>query len=138
MRNERGITLVELVAALAIAGIILILIGSVFMSGLKTSDRSKMNQKLQQEANYITELVRTEFLKRPEKVEHSVITLSVSDDRLQMDGTTISEGYTYILEPTEPVSSLEMDRSKSSFRFNIRLERNEQSYEVKTTFSKLK
>ena len=58
MKNERGITLVELLAVLAIGGIIIALLTSVFINGKKASDRGATNQMLQQEANYIMETIR--------------------------------------------------------------------------------
>lgn len=142
MRNERGVTLIELVAVLAIVGIILVLISSVFIGGLKASNRSTTNQQLQQEANYITEAIRNEYLKNPEKDRVPIkMELEILGDRLEMDGAVISEGYIYNFgtdEATESILVLEIDRSKGSFEFNLGLEKNGQIYEVKTTFSKLK
>ena len=50
MRNERGLTLVELLAVLAILGTIIALIGTVLINGIKSSERNRTNQQLQQEA----------------------------------------------------------------------------------------
>ena len=141
MRNERGITLIELVAVLAIVGIILTLISSVLISGLKASDRSSTNQRLQQEANYITEAIRNEYLNHPDKVENPIITLKVEDNKLKLDETTISEGYTYTfgsVDSIDPSLILEIDRNEESVEYKLKLEKNNQIYEVNTTLSKLK
>ena len=44
MRNERGLTLVELLAVLVIFVIIMALIATVLINGTKVSDRSATNQ----------------------------------------------------------------------------------------------
>lgn len=76
MRNERGLTLVELLAVLALVAIIMTLIISVFINGAKASERSTTNQRLQQEANYIVESIRNEYL----RLEDTVFELYVDQD----------------------------------------------------------
>ena len=61
MNNERGLTLVELLAVLAIFGIIMALVVTVLINGKKASNRNATNQQLQQEANYIMETIRSEY-----------------------------------------------------------------------------
>ena len=99
MRNERGLTLVELLAVLAILGIIIALIGTVLINGIKASDRNRTNQQLQQEANYITETIRHQYLEpKEEKIE---FTIEGEDENqiLKIDGNMISEGYRYDIQP---------------------------------------
>ena len=57
----------------------------------KASDRTVTNQTLQQEANFILETIRNEYLiLKGDKIE-----LIVVDDTLTMDGKDISNGYSY-------------------------------------------
>src|SRR5690606_26379152 len=96
MKNERGLTLVELLASLAIIGIILALVGSVLITGLKSANRNTINQQMQQEANYITEIVRKEYLRKYDKnIMEKTIKFNVEEDVLKMNGTIISRGYQY-------------------------------------------
>ena len=93
MKNERGLTLVELLAVLAILGIIMALIGTVLINGIKASNRNATNQQLQQEANYITETIRNQYLKRTSNP--IILEIDNHEHSLKMDGTIISQGYTY-------------------------------------------
>ncbi|WP_415579221.1 type II secretion system protein, partial [Filibacter tadaridae] len=95
MKNERGLTLVELLAVLAIVGVIMALLGSVLINGIKASNRTTTRQQLQQEANYITEVVRNEYLG-----QGSGSFTIYSDDvnqTLKIESKIISEGYIYKL-----------------------------------------
>lgn len=153
MRNEKGITLVELLATLAIAGIIIALIASVLTSGSNASQRTGLNQRLQQEGNIVVEKIRAQYLMNqqddsiPDKFE-----IAIKNDKLiftdEMGNTEIiSEGYSYDLDPSAAVSSPSkqitiLDRTKKSeFNLIIRAKSNEgaeeQEYKINTTFSKI-
>jgi len=135
MKNERGVTLVELLAVLAIFGVIMLVLGSIFIDGMKASDRNATNQRLQQEANYILESVRKEYLKRPEDVTISEIILKVEPQNggktLKLNDETISEGFTYELGTNTIL------RESSSSHFNLTIKKNGKSYTIDTTLSKL-
>ncbi|TAA70477.1 type II secretion system protein [Planococcus salinarum] len=153
MKNERGITLVELIAVLAIAGIVVALIASVLASGTNASQRTSMNQRLQQEGNIIVEKIRAEYLLNQQ--EDSIpdqFEILVQNDRLILsDGTgitmTLSEGYEYDLDPPAEQSAPSklktlLDRTvNSEFNLQIRGKSNEnsdaQEYNINTSFSKL-
>ena len=51
--NEKGITLVELLAALALFGVISVLLWNLFFQALNFNDRAVTQNQLQQEANLI-------------------------------------------------------------------------------------
>jgi prepilin-type N-terminal cleavage/methylation domain-containing protein len=136
MKNERGITLVELLAVLAIGGIILVLLTSVFINGKKASDRSVTNQMLQQEANYILETIRKEYL----KLEDDDIKLEIIDKTLKMNEKVISQGYSYdfIIDNAEGeiVYPIIIKRNKS-FPLKLTITKENLHYTVNTTLSKL-
>lgn len=137
MRNERGITLVELLAVIALSSVILILLISVFINGSKAANRSSENQRLQQEANYIMETIRREYLK-PVDTE---IELKIDKENqiLMIDGKNISEGYDYQLLNSERAEILiqRIKRNKSE-AIDLTIRKGKLFYEVKTTFSKLR
>ena len=142
MRNERGITLVELLAVLAIVGIIMILITSVFINGKKATDRGATNQMLQTEANYILETIRKEYL----ILEGYDIKLDTSNNKLKMDEMVISEGYSYeFIEEIENGTEVEtiilneinINRNESQ-SIKLTIKKDDLSYTIDTTLSKLR
>lgn len=155
MKNEKGITLVELIAVLAIAGIIVALIASVLSSGTNASQRTSLNQKLQQEGNVIVEKIRAHYLlnqnennainEKFEVVSKNGKLLIIDENGVSM---VISEGYHYDLDPEETNESapskkkVQLDRTKKSdFNLIIRGKTTgnsaEQEYNINTSFSKL-
>ena len=142
MRNERGITLVELLAVLAILGILITLLTSVFINGKKAADRSITNQTLQQEANYILETIRNEYL----QLDDATIKLQTSPNKLEMNDIVISEGYHYefieeIINDDEVktiiVNEIIIDRNESK-AIKLNLTKDNLSYTIDTTLSKLR
>ncbi|MBO8157113.1 MAG: type II secretion system protein [Bacillaceae bacterium] len=57
LKSERGISLIELLAALTIIGIVLVLLSSIFLSGLRIHKNITTQNLLQSEANYITSAI---------------------------------------------------------------------------------
>lgn len=154
MRNEKGMTLVELIAVLAIAGIIVALIASVLASGSNASQRTSLNQQLQQEGNIIVEKIRAQYLlnQKEDSVPDSFEIVVQNDKLLFRDETganmVISEGFKYDLDPasTNPSSPTKkmvvLDRTrKSEFNLIIRGKTDsntpDQEYKINTSFSKL-
>ncbi|UJF28160.1 PilW family protein [Planococcus sp. 107-1] len=132
MRNERGISLVEILAALALVGIIMALAVSVFVNGSKASVRSTANQRIQQEANYIVEVIRSEYLKNTSETIKLEIKTGGSPEILLMNGKKISEGYDF------NSTTLLIERVKD-VKFNLELKSNQDSqHKIETTFSKLR
>ncbi|WKA52392.1 type II secretion system protein [Planococcus liqunii] len=135
MKNQKGITLVELLAVLAITGIIIVLIFSVLLTGSNASHRTAAKQQMQQEANYIVEVVRNEYL----KLHGPKINLKIEgvgeQQKLKMGSQVISRGYNYkIIEP----ASGTIDPTINS---NLQLELsapNSKPFIIKTTLSKLR
>jgi prepilin-type N-terminal cleavage/methylation domain-containing protein len=54
LQNERGLTLVEVLATLTILSIISVVIWNVFFQGLDYSDKAVTQNSMQQESNYLT------------------------------------------------------------------------------------
>lgn len=130
MKNQRGFTLVELLATITILALIITLLSSILIDGKKAYNRNTTNQLLQQEANYITEIVRREYLRKYDEGKMSnPIKLSVQDNILKMDGKVISEGFNYIV--------LNVSRKSNPVHFYLELEKDGLTYTVETTFSKL-
>jgi len=148
MKNERGITLVELLAVLALVGIIVAIIVSVMINGMNTSKRNTTNQRLQQEANYIVEVIRSEYLKN----EEGSITLDIEgNDEYQMlimnkgkeNEMKISDGYFYcetIDDVCETVIIPEISREENRELHMVLKDKKEEKsllFEINTTLSKL-
>lgn len=134
MKSENGLTLVELLVTLVIIGITVALSMSIFMNGSNSAKRTTTNQKLQQEANYIVEALRSNYLKNEETdIELKINTTTSS---LLMDGEVISQGYDYQFnEGTELV--VKIDR-KENVPFTLTIGRDDLSFMVDTTLSKIR
>lgn len=154
MKNEKGITLVELIAVLAIAGIVVALIASVLASGSNASQRTSLNQQLQQEGNIIVEKIRAQYLlNQKEETVPDTFEIIVQNDKLLFKdetgaNTVISEGFNYDLDPASTDASsptkkkVILDRTrKSEFNLIIHGKTNgnspDQEYKINTSFSKL-
>lgn len=132
MKNEKGISLVELLAALAIMGIITVVIASVLSTGTTASNKTATKQQLQQEANLIVEVLRSEYLKS----DNHVFVLNVEEENgeqvLLLNSRPISQGYTYIFSDTEIDPNFDT-------KFEMRIsDTDNQYYEIDTSFSKLR
>lgn len=151
MNNEKGITLIELLGVLVILSIVLTFIGSILVSSLKTSERATSDQRLQQEANYITEKVRNEFLKKvtkegdlnPPVLANFELTIDNDNNRLLLnDEDVISEGYTYstCVEKDELCDDpIKIDRTESRQPFQMKLiSKDKKVHIIDTQLSKLK
>ncbi|WP_394119703.1 PilW family protein [Planococcus donghaensis] len=151
MKNEKGITLVELLAVLTITGIIVVTIMSVFSTGANSSERTASRQQLQQEANLIVEQIRASYLEN-EKSEliPDTFLVEVEGDKLKINRgenevkKVLSEGYQYHLGENTEIMSVTLKRTVASDFYLEICEKNSsnkcedsRSFEVKTSFSKL-
>ena len=137
MKNNRGLTLVELIAVIALVGIISALLISVLINGIHASTRNTENQRIQQEANYIVEVIRNQYL----KLDVSTIDLEINNDNrfLKMNDEIISEGYIYCTLPECPALQEISIRRDDDFDLEMQLIKNASiTYKIETTLSKLR
>lgn len=135
MKKQSGITLVELLAGMAITGIIIILIVSVLSTGSNASQRTATKQQLQQEGNYIVEVIRNEYLKLNGPIIELKIEGTGNQQKLIMGNQVISQGYSYKI--INPVLG-KIDPAKiSSFQLELSAP-GSKPFVINTTFSKLR
>lgn len=131
--NEKGITLVELLAALALFGVISVLIWNLFFQALNFNDRAVTQNQLQREANLIVNTIQQIHTKHKiTSITNDNETLTVNYD-INKHEDFAKENIRYLLGPTTISSNKEIifdltlkSRANSSVKFK-----------VKTTFSKL-
>ncbi|MFC7685220.1 PilW family protein [Ureibacillus sp. GCM10028918] len=56
--NQRGLTLIELLATVVVLSIVVAIVSSILFNGLKLSNKVENKAKLQQEANYVTTILK--------------------------------------------------------------------------------
>lgn len=131
MKNERGLTLVELLAVIILISIISIFLFSLLTSGIKNVKRTSTEQKLQQEAHYITEVIRNEYL----QLGTTSIDLDVDNmnKQLLMNENVISTGFIYeLIEPSE------IFEGNGPFHLLLNITKDGNSHPIDITFTKLK
>lgn len=149
VKNEKGVTLIELLGVLVILSIVLTLAGSILTSSLKMSNRATADQRLQQEANYITEAIRNKYLEKTSesihlKIDNNRQKLFIKDEAVSEDYKVLSEGYMYsfCLDEHEACEIEEQSifRFESHQAFQLKLESKDgqRNYIIDTKFSKLK
>lgn len=131
MKNQRGVSLIETLAVIILLSIVSIFLFSTLTSSFKNFERTSTKQKLQQEGNYITEVVRNEYLKSGT----TSIELKVDNTKkeLSMNGSVISSGYTYIVSPA-PANTF---GGNGPLKLAITISEKGQDYEINTTLTKL-
>lgn len=133
MKNQRGASLIETLAVVILLSIVSIFLFSTLTSGFKNFDRTSTKQKLQQEGNYITEVVRNEYLKS----DTTSIELKVdnTEKELYMNGSVISSGYFYTLG-SSPANTFS-ENGPLHLVITISQKENGPNHEINTTLTKL-
>ncbi|WP_277584452.1 prepilin-type N-terminal cleavage/methylation domain-containing protein [Psychrobacillus antarcticus] len=132
--NEKGITLVELLAALALFGVISVLIWNLFFQALNFNDRAVTQNQLQQEANIILNTIQQMHTKST--IKEIKVTddgfLNINDcipsDSAKFNNTAIKYQVNNITLPSKEFTLELTLTSKSNEKI---------SFDAKTTFSKL-
>lgn len=133
LRNERGVTLMELLAALIIFMIFAAIIWGFFFQSLKFNDTEVTKQQLQQEANLIIASIQETHIKEKSysiKTNDTNTELTVKD--LTFNQPTIR--YEIINNIPSPITSRILEiklRLSSADNQNI-------TYEIQTSFSRIK
>lgn len=153
VRNEKGVTLIELLGVLVILSLLFTFLGAILVNSLKTSDRATTEQRLQQEANYITEKVRNAFLKQGKdqvvlKIDGDTLTMVNRIDNVDGEEEQLSTGYLYDCsgencKENEETNIIEIiieknTENKAHRQLVLTLSTNNQVHEINTVFSKLK
>jgi prepilin-type N-terminal cleavage/methylation domain-containing protein len=132
--DKNGFTLVELLAALTITGIIIVLAYSVFHTGIKQGESSKEDAFIQQEAQLIAEAIRNKHLKEP------AYQLEIKSDEVVLDGKAISGNYSYTAKVvyenhTYSGEPLQID-TKLPLEMTLKIKKGEKSYTLRTLFAR--
>lgn len=133
LKNEKGVTLIELLAVLVILSIILLLTATVLITSMKTTTRASGDQRLQQEANLIVETIRNEYLSKEglKKIE-----INITENGLEMIDKVISTGYEYQFCENEANKQEIYKTTENDFCLEIK-NSNGRHYTIETKFSKL-
>jgi len=142
--SERGITLVELLAALALFGVISALIWNLFFQALSFNDRAVTQNQLQQEANLIVNTIQSKHTK------DTITKISISNNILTI---TYKESTQDVFDKKNIIYEIEIDDLKRNdpfvneanppvLEFELKVILTSKlddtvNFETKTTFSKL-
>lgn len=134
--KQNGFTLIELVVALGIMGMVFTLLFSVFYSGIHQGEIEKKEVYLQQEANYVVTALRKAHL------NDNQYTISISDSEIVLNGTVISDEFHYNaiiyynnLKYINPIQNLSI-QSNYPVMLEITFTNNGSSYTLRTTLSR--
>lgn len=136
--DEKGITLVELLAALALFGIISVLLWNLFFQALNFNDRAVTQNQLQQEANLIVSTIQQLHTKSTITAieidtDESLKITSLDKDCILSEPIKFSNSsITYI------VNQIDLPDKEFSLELTLTSKSNDKiSFDAKTTFSKL-
>jgi len=152
-KNENGITLIELLAALVLFGIIAVLIWSFFFKAINFNDREVTKNQLQQEANLIVNTIQQLHTK------YTITEITPSSTSLFIKGTKMNKNnevehleerfkkeqiaYSITVKVIKPSGSSfqnSFENPVTEFELSITLSSKHDSnvkYSTKTIFSKL-
>ncbi|MGG3798292.1 PilW family protein [Metabacillus fastidiosus] len=105
MKNENGLTLVEVLVGLAILSIVMVILGGLLIDGFKNSDKSEKITTLQQEAN----LIITELRNIHWKNENYIIHFNKDSIITEKSQITLNEKYNYKFEKFDKTENKYID-----------------------------
>lgn len=151
--DARGITLVELLAALALVGVISVLLWNFFFQALNFNDRAISKHQLQQEANVIVNTIQqihtkytiTEFTPSSSSLSIKGKSLDKNSREIEVIETFKNDQIEYditvtIIKPSGEKFKNSLKNPVTEFVLSLTLTSkldNNIKYETKTTFSKL-
>ncbi|BAQ11593.1 hypothetical protein OXB_3124 [Bacillus sp. OxB-1] len=137
MSNEKGITLVELLASLALLSMVVILIWTTFFITARYNIAETTKLQLQQEANYILTTIQQQHRYKEcynLKVEGQRLVLEDCDTG---DRELVSSGFDYTLNPEE-IDNINPDDEDLHFILSVKdpKEGSKLKVKVETTISR--
>jgi len=96
MNNNRGVTLIELIIALAIFSILLILAYSIFFSGINTWNRGEDKADIIQNARFAVEMISTD-IRRADKI--------IATSKVGTIGSDYSNNFGFVIQQMEGSST---------------------------------
>ncbi len=136
MKDENGLTLIELLAVISIIAIISVFLFSILLNGFTVTERTTIKQKVQQEGNYITETIRKEYLTSSNS--NIILKVEGNNKSLLLNDNVISSGYDINIYDNlgNKTNEYTIKRNESNY-LHIEITKDSFSYEVKTVLSKL-
>jgi prepilin-type N-terminal cleavage/methylation domain-containing protein len=143
VHNEKGVTLIELLAALVIFGLFSTIIWAFFFQTIQANETEMTKNSLQQEAN----LIMNTFQEVHRKSESYVVTISENRESLEIsteiDGSFLfnKTGVLYEITADSFVSGDQISPAKDNFPLVLTLtakENNNLYITIETVFSKIK
>lgn len=153
IKNETGITLIEVLAAITILSIVTVIIYNVFSNGLRYSSQAEDTVLIQQEANYLLTLLKKQHENAANDytvtVENNHNTVIINKNRSnEMDAT--NSQYLYQICDLDDVKSCDeqnatdhtITKTPSNGRFHVKMILINKSnpdikYEIQTILSRL-
>ncbi|QST00006.1 prepilin-type N-terminal cleavage/methylation domain-containing protein [Pontibacillus sp. ALD_SL1] len=103
LRNEKGVTLVELLAALALLGIVILLISNAHMFGQKQFVSQSAQIENESNVRYAMNVI-TKEVRRAETVSVSSDTLQTNSHAFELRGKNLYKGESVLVEDIEEFS----------------------------------
>ncbi|WML25422.1 prepilin-type N-terminal cleavage/methylation domain-containing protein [Neobacillus sp. OS1-33] len=131
--KKNGFTLIELLVVLAIMGLVLGVIFSMFSSGIKQGEKMKNRIYLQQEANYVSTVLRKTHQNKPE------YTIEITTSEIKIDGITISDKFNYVANikyNKNPYINGQKINSSYPVEIEIKFSKDGNDYTLRTTLSR--
>ncbi|WP_066257945.1 type II secretion system protein [Neobacillus drentensis] len=131
--KKNGFTLIELLVVLAIMGLVLGVIFSMFSSGIKQGEKTKNRIYLQQEANYVSTVLRKTHQNKPE------YTIEITNSEIKIDGIKISDKYNYVAYiKYNKIPYINGQKINSSYpvEIEIKFSKDGNDYTLRTTLSR--
>lgn len=90
--DNKGLTYIELLAALVISAIVMVYIFNIGYMGMKQGESINNEVSIQQEANYVATKLRTDYLNFGNGQEYKIL---VSDHQIELNEIVISNKFQY-------------------------------------------
>ncbi|NMD70533.1 prepilin-type N-terminal cleavage/methylation domain-containing protein [Bacillus sp. DNRA2] len=139
--KRNGFTLIELLAGLLLTTLFVTIATSIYITGFRQGEDTKKDVDLQQEANYIATILRKEYFSKNEYNSGTTYQLTIYTDKIELNGTTVSDKYNYNAEiqydnETYETNEAIIVKNKAPVMINIKIIHGNDSYTLRTTLSR--